>query len=314
MELIRNLSDLQSRYHECVATIGNFDGFHLGHQVVLKQLRSRADELNLPVTVMVFEPQPVEFFEPDNAPSRLTRWREKYQLLRDHGVDRMICLRFGAQLATLSAEDFVVDLLLEKVGVRHLLIGDDFRFGQGRKGDFDLLCDLSQKLSKKHGFKVERSETFLIDGERVSSSRIRILLENGDLDQAARLLGRHYSISDRVVHGNKQGRALGFPTANIELRRLKTALNGIFVANVVLEDRSRQPSVAYIGTKPTLGGTRSLLEAHLFDYSDNLYGKFIKVEFLKKLRDDKKFDSFETLKEQIAKDAQMAREYFLDNE
>ncbi len=306
MELIRNLSDLRSRHHDCVATIGNFDGFHLGHQGVLKQLRSRADDLNLPVTVMVFEPQPMEFFDPDNAPSRLTRWREKYQLLCDHGVDRMICVRFDAQLAALSAEDFVVDLLLKEVGARHLLIGDDFRFGQGRKGDFDLLCDLSDKYS----FKVERSETFLIDNERVSSSRIRTALETGDLDQATRLLGRPYSISGRVAHGNKQGSLLGFPTANIELSRMKTTLKGIFVANVVIEDQASYPSVAYIGTKPTLGGTRSILEPHLFDYSGDLYGKYIKVEFLKKLRDDKKFDSFEILKEQIAVDAKMAKEYF----
>ncbi len=310
MELIRNLSDLDTRYHDCVATIGNFDGFHLGHQAVLKQLRTCADDLNLPVTVMVFEPQPLEFFDPDKAPSRLTRWREKYQLLRDHGVDRMICIRFNAQLAALSAEDFVVNLLLGKVGVRHLLIGDDFRFGQGRKGDYDLLCNLSHK----HGFKVERSKTFLIDNKRVSSSRIRTALETGDLDQAARLLGRRYSISGRVAHGNKQGRALGFPTANIELRRMKTALKGIFVANVVLQDQPAQPSIAYIGTKPTLGGTRSILEAHLFDFTGDLYGQYIKVEFLKKLRDDKKFDSFEILREQIALDAKMAREYFLENE
>lgn len=309
MKLIRNLGDLRSRHQDCVATIGNFDGFHLGHQAVLKQLRSRADDLNLPVTVMVFEPQPMEFFDPDNAPSRLTRWREKYQLLRDHGVDRMICIRFDARLAAVSAEDFVVDLLLGKVGIRHLLIGDDFRFGQGRKGDFDLLCN----LSGKHDFKVERSETFLIDNERVSSSRIRTAIETGDLEQATRLLGRHYSISGRVSHGNKQGRELGFPTANIELRRMKTALKGIFVANVVIDDQVGHPSVAYIGTKPTLGGTRSLLEAHLFDYADDLYGKYIKVEFLKKLRDDKKFDSFELLKDQIANDARMARDYFLDN-
>ena len=306
MELIRNLGDLRSRHHDCVATIGNFDGFHLGHQAVLKQLRSQADDLNLPVTVMVFEPQPMEFFDPNNAPSRLTRWREKYQLLREHGVDRMICVRFDAQLAALSAEDFVVDLLLKEVGARHLLIGDDFRFGQGRKGDFDLLCYMGQK----YDFDVERSDTFLIDNERVSSSRIRTAVETGELDRAARLLGRHYSISGRVSHGNKQGRELGFPTANIELRRMKTALKGIFVANVMIEDQADHPSVAYIGTKPTLGGTRSLLEAHLFDYSGDLYGKYIKVEFLKKLRDDKKFDSFEILKEQIAVDAKMAKEYF----
>lgn len=306
MELIRNLNDLQLRHHECVATIGNFDGFHLGHQAVLKQLRMRADELNLPVSVLVFEPQPMEFFDPKNAPSRLTRWREKYQLLREHGVDRIICIRFDQNLAGLSAQNFVADLLVKKMGVKHLLIGDDFHFGKGREGDYDLLCE----LSKKYDYQVERSETFLINSERVSSSRIRIALEAGKLDQAAKLLGRHYSISGRVVHGDEQGRTLGFPTANIALRRMKTALNGIFIANVVLPGKSSQPSVAYIGTKPTMGGTQSILEAHLFDYDGDLYGEHIKVEFMQKLRDDKKFDSFDSLKDQIAADAKMARDYF----
>ena len=310
MQLIRNIRDLRSRHQDCVATIGNFDGFHLGHQTVLKQLRSRADDLNLPVAVLVFEPQPLEFFDPDNAPSRLTRWREKYQLLRDHGVDKMICLRFNSNLASLTAEDFVQDLIHQKLAVKHLVIGDDFHFGQGRKGDYDLLCEFGKKL----GFTVERSETFLIEGKRVSSSQIRTMLETGNLKQATQFLGRHYSISGRVVHGNKQGRTLGFPTANIELQRMKTSLKGIFVSKVQLEDNSEHTAVAYIGTKPTLGGTRSLLEAHLFNYAGNLYGKQIKVEFLQKLRDDKKFDSFEILKEQIATDARMARDYFLEYE
>ncbi len=306
MELIRTLRDLESRYHECVATIGNFDGFHLGHQAVLRQLRKRADERVLPVTVLVFEPQPMEFFDPENAPARLTRWREKYQLLRDHGVDRMICLRFNADLASKAAEDFVIDLLVKKVGVRHLVIGDDFRFGTDRKGDYDLLCT----LGRGHGFTVEQSETFTLDGERVSSSRIREALKRGDLAQAARLLGRHYSISGRVVHGNKQGKAFGYPTANIELRRMKTALQGIFVANVEVETGSSHPSVAYIGSKPTVGGTRTLLEVHLFDFEADLYRQYIKVEFLQKLRDDKRFDSFEELKAQIESDAARARDYF----
>ncbi len=308
MELVRNLNDLQSRFKECVATIGNFDGFHLGHQAVLQQLRRRADALSLPVTVVVFEPQPMEFFDPDNAPARLTRWREKYQLLREHGVDRMICIRFDAELASVSANDFVVDLLLGKVGVKHLLIGDDFRFGQRRKGNYALLCE----LGAQYDFTVEQSATFLLENARVSSSRIRALIASGDLDAAARLLGRNYSISGRVTHGKKEGRVLGFPTANIELQRMKTALQGIFVAKVVIEGLPDQPSVAYIGSKPTLGGTRSLLEAHLLDFSGNLYGRSIKVEFLQKLRDDKKFDSFESLKEQITIDANKAKEYFLE--
>ncbi|MFK8069061.1 MAG: bifunctional riboflavin kinase/FAD synthetase, partial [Gammaproteobacteria bacterium] len=254
------------------------------------------------------EPQPLEFFDPDKAPSRLTRWREKYQFLKEQGVDRMVCAAFNHETAALSAEDFVTTFLLNKVGVKHLVIGDDFRFGQGRQGDYDLLC----KLGEKHDYNVERSKTFLIENERVSSSRIRKALESDQLELAARLLGRPYSISGRVAHGNKQGRELGFPTANIELRRMKTALHGIFIAQVKLDDQKSRPSVAYIGSKPTLGGARTLLEVHLFGYSGNLYGQYIKVEFLQKLRDDKRFDSVEILKDQISADAKAARDYFSD--
>lgn len=311
MELIRNLNDLQARKQPCVATIGNFDGFHLGHRAVLSQLRRIADLTDLPMSVLVFEPQPLEFFNPVKAPARLTRWREKYQLLREYGVDRMVCLRFDDRLASLSAEAFVRDLLLDKMAVKHLLIGDDFRFGKGRAGDYELLCE----LSRRYDFQVERSETFLIDGDRVSSSRIREALQADDLSRAARLLGWNYSISGRVKHGDQLGRALGFPTANIELRRMKTAIHGIFVASVTVDENGTgtapHPSVAYIGTKPTLGGTRTLLEAHVFDYAGDLYGKYIKVEFLRKLRDDKRFDSFDLLKKQIGEDVKIAKEYFI---
>ncbi len=309
MELSRKLDVILARQSDCVATIGNFDGLHLGHQAVLKQLRARADALGLPATVIVFEPQPLEFFDPDNAPPRLTRWREKYQLLKEQDVDRMVCVAFNHETAALSAEAFVTDILLNKVGVKHLVIGDDFRFGQGRQGDYDLLCTLGEK----HDYKVERSKTFLIENERVSSSRIRKALATDQLEMASGLLGRAYSISGRVAHGDKQGRELGFPTANIELRRMKTVLNGIFIAQVTFGDQSSRPAVAYIGTKPTHGGTRTLLEVHVFDYSGDLYGQYIKVEFLQKLRDDKRFDSFELLKDQIAADAKVARDYFKEN-
>lgn len=310
MELIRNLNDLQARKQPCVATIGNFDGFHLGHRAVLSQLRRIADLTDLPMSVLVFEPQPLEFFDPVKAPARLTRWREKYQLLREYGVDRMVCLRFDDRLASLSAEAFVLDLLLDKMAVKHLLIGDDFRFGKGRAGDYELLLN----LSRQHDFQIERSETFLIDGDRVSSSRIREALQADDLALAARLLGWNYNISGRVMHGDQLGRTLGFPTANIELRRMKTAIHGIFVATVTVDEDGAEaspcPSVAYIGSKPTVGGTHTLLEAHVFDDVGDLYGKYIKVEFLKKLRDDKRFDSFKLLKKQIEDDVKTAKEYF----
>lgn len=306
MELSRKLDVICTRQSDCVATIGNFDGFHLGHQAILKQLRARADQLNLPVTVIVFEPQPLEFFDPDNAPPRLTRWREKYQLLKEQCVDRMVCIAFNEETAALSAESFVKEILLEKVGVKHLVIGDDFKFGYQRQGDYELL----KKLSAENGFAVERADTYMLDGGRVSSSSIREALAAGDIDQAAALLGRPYTISGRIVHGEQQGRVLGFPTANIELQRMKTALKGILITRVHGLGSEPLPSVSYIGTKPTLGGTRTVLETHIFDFNQDIYGQFIKVEFLKKLRDDTKFESFEILRQEIARDTQNARDYF----
>lgn len=307
MELFRNVVNLSAPHLDCVATIGNFDGFHLGHQKILKQLHARSDELGLPIAVIVFEPQPLEFFDPENAPPRLTRWREKYELLKEHGVDHMVCIRFNADVAALEPNNFVIDILLKKVGVKHLVIGDDFQFGQARKGDYRLL----KLLGDKHGFEVERAATYMVNDVRASSSAIRQALTKGDLDLAASFLGRKYSISGRVAHGDKQGRQLGFPTANIKLRRMKTALKGILVTQVLGLSEKPLPAVSYIGSKPTLGGTRTVLETHLFDHSDDIYGKSIKVEFLKKLRDDTKFESFEVLRQEIARDTQMAREYFL---
>lgn len=307
MELIRHLSDLDTRGHDCVATIGNFDGFHLGHQAVLSQLHELASIHDLPMSVLVFEPQPMEYFRPDQAPARLTRWREKYQLFKAYGVNRMICLRFDASLADMRAEDFIQHLLIEKLRVKHLLIGDDFRFGQARKGDFNLLNTMSVGQ-----FSLSQSESFLIDQERVSSSRIRQALEADDLALAARLLGRKYSISGRVVRGEQRGRELGFPTANIELKRMKTALHGIFIAQVDIKGQTGlpHPAVAYIGSKPTLGGSHTVLETHLLNYQGNLYGSEIRVEFIAKLRDDKRFDSFEALRTQIDADVRTASHHF----
>lgn len=308
MELIRHLSDLTLRQHKCVATIGNFDGFHLGHQAVLNQLHKLANTYELPMSVLVFEPQPMEFFRPDQAPARLTRWREKYQLFREYGVDRMICLPFDERFANMSAETFVTDLLIQHLQVKHLLIGDDFRFGQARKGDFDLLS----RMSDQGNYSLTQSQTFFLGGERVSSSRIREALETDNLDLATQLLGRHYSISGRVVRGDQQGRQLGFPTANIALKRMKTALHGIFIAQVTVEGQNSpaHPAVAYIGSKPTLGGQHTLLETHLLDFNEDLYGRDIRVEFITKLRDDKRFDSFEALREQIDVDVLKADQYF----
>jgi riboflavin kinase/FMN adenylyltransferase len=304
MELIRHLHNLREHHHGCVATIGNFDGVHLGHQAVLAQLKEAAARLGLPTVVILFEPQPQEFFQGPNAPVRLTRWREKFERLDAIGVDRMFCLRFDARLAALSATAFIEEVLVMGLRIRHLVVGDDFRFGKGRTGDYALLETMAGKL----GFDLARTRSCCIDGERVSSSRVRQALADGDLDLAQKLLGRPYSLGGRVAHGNKRGRTIGFATANIELRRHKPPLRGIFAAQVLGLSPAYRPAVAYIGPRPVLNGERDILEVHLFDYDGDCYGRYLRVELLTKLRDDKAFDSFEALKQQIALDAERARQ------
>jgi riboflavin kinase/FMN adenylyltransferase len=303
MELIRCLTNLRSQHRGCVATIGNFDGLHLGHQAVLKQLKRVAVSLALPRTVITFEPHSQEYFQPDLAPSRLTRWREKFELLRAHGIDRMVCLRFDARLASLSARGFVEQVLVNGLGVRYLVVGDDFRFGKGREGDYAML----RVLAMEYGFNVVRAETFSMRGERVSSTRVRLALAQGDLETARRLLGRHYSISGRIVHGDKRGRTLGFATANINLHRKEPPVKGIFVVRVLGLAERELPGVAYIGSRPIISGRHNLLEVHIFDFDQECYGRYVRVELIKKLRDDKKFESFEVLKRQIAVDAECAK-------
>jgi riboflavin kinase/FMN adenylyltransferase len=304
MDLIRGLHHLRCAPHGCVATIGNFDGVHRGHQAVLAQLRRISAELALPVTVIVFEPQPQEFFQPDNVPPRITRWREKFEVLCGYGMDRMVCLRFDAQLAALSPRAFVETVLAQGLGVRHLVMGEDFRFGKGRAGDYALL----ETLGKEFGFHVDRAETFFLDGKRVSSTWLRQVLAEGDFETARRLLGRPYSLSGRVAHGAKRGRELGFATANIDLHRRQSPLSGIFAAKVQGLADEKLDCVAYIGSRPAVGGGRVLLEVHVFDYDEECYGRHVHVDFMKKLREDRNFDSLEALQRQIALDVAQARE------
>lgn len=305
MELIRGWHNLRTRHRGCVATIGNFDGVHRGHQAVLARLAEEARRYRLPATVITFEPQPLEYLRPQAAPARLTELRSKLQALQDHGVDRVLCLRFGQQLAETPAETFIDELLVERLGVRFLMVGDDFRFGHGRRGDYAML----QAAGEWQGFAVERMPTVLDGGVRVSSTGIRQALAAGELAQAARLLGRPYRICGRVVRGQALGRQLGYPTANIAFHRPPPPLEGIFVVRVGGLDRPRS-GVASIGTRPTVNGTRTLLEVYLFDFSGNLYGRHLDVEFLQRLRSEQRFDSLEALRAQMDLDAAAARDYF----
>jgi riboflavin kinase / FMN adenylyltransferase len=303
MELVRGLHNLRPRHRGCVATIGNYDGVHRGHQHMLAALVRRARALGLPATVVTFEPTPREYFEGRDAPARLTRLREKLQALARYEVDRVVCLRFDARLAAIGARSFEEDLLGVRLGVRHIVVGHDFRYARAREGTTASLRAAGAQL----GFTVEEVPPFEIDGVRVSSSLIRAALEAGDLPVATRLLGRPYRISGRVERGESLGRKLGFPTANLALRRKVIPLWGIFAVRVGGAGLDSHAAVASLGTRPTLDGTVPLLEVHLFDFDGEIYGHTLDVDFIARLRDEKRFDSLEALVEQMHRDAAQAR-------
>lgn len=306
MQLVRGLHNLKPALRGCVATIGNFDGVHRGHQAILQRLRERAAELQLPSCVVIFEPQPREFFGPDNAPVRLSRLRDKLELLAAAGVDRVLCLAFNRRLRELSAADFVRTVLVDGLGVQHLEVGDDFRFGCDRAGDFPFL----EQAGKQFGFSVEDAITIELDGERVSSTRVRNAAQVADFALAEQLLGRPFSISGRVLHGQKLGRQLGTPTANVQLKRRRAPLNGVYLVSVELDGRV-QPGVANIGMRPTVAGDgRAHLEVHLLDFAGDLYGRRLTVVFHQKLRDEQRFASLEALKAAIDADIASARAYW----
>ncbi len=306
MKLIRYLSDAKGDFEDCVLTIGNFDGVHAGHQMVLNALMKQAKEFNLPSIVMCFEPQPIEYFRGTDAPARISTARDKIEQLSKVGVDELYLIRFNHSLANMSAQQFV-EMLYQQLQVKHLIVGDDFCFGKNRQGNFDYLL----KAGEAHGFSVQRSNSFLIDKERVSSTLLRSALENGKLNKAAIYLGRQFSLSGRVMHGYKRGRELGFPTANIRVKNRKSPLSGVFAVTITLESGLAYEGVANVGTRPSIEETSAvLLEAHLFDFSGDLYGQRVKVGFYKKLREEEKFDGLEQLKQQIAVDSQQAKTYF----
>lgn len=308
MQVLRQIPEQASS--PCVLTIGNFDGLHRGHQALLELLVARARALDLPAAVMTFEPHPREYFAPDQAPARLSTLREKLARLAGCGIDRVYACRFNQHLASLSAEDFIEQLLVRGLAIRHLFVGDDFRFGNNRQGNFQLL----QEAGRQHGFTVEALTTVDWQGERVSSSGIRKLLAAGDMAHAARLLGRPYSICGRVAHGKKLGREIGFPTANIHLRQRKLPLSGIFAVEVMgLTSHPDQGlfGAASLGTRPTIAaGLQPLLEVHLLDFEREIYGQRVEVRFHHKIRDELRFDSLTELADCIARDVAEVRHYF----
>ena len=305
MELIRGVDNIRPRQRGCVATIGNFDGVHLGHQAVLRQLAARAAEVGAPATVLTFEPQPREFFSPADAPARLSRLRDKLEMLQRFGVARVVCLRFGRALAEQSAQAFIDEILVAGLGLRWLIVGDDFRFGRGREGDFARL----QAGGLRHGFTVTGTDSVEVAGRRVSSSRVRQALAAGDLAGAATLLGRPYCIGGRVVRGDARGRQIGFPTANVRVLHRRAPISGVFAVRVSGAGAQMLSGVANVGSRPTVGGTQPLLEAHLFDYHGELYGQRIAVQFEHKLRDEQRFDDLDALIVQIQQDVKQAREF-----
>lgn len=305
MEFIRGRHNLRARHRGCIASIGNYDGVHLGHQAIVRQLLRNRHQFGLPPIIVTFEPHPLEYFR-GGEQTRLTSLRAKLELLDGFGVERVLCLHFNEQLAHMDAEGFITDLLVVGLGVKHLVIGDDFRFGKGRAGDFSVL----RESGGRHGFSVENTETYMVNGERVSSSRVRQALELGQLELAGQLLGRPYSLAGKVAHGDKRGRQWGFPTANINLERQNPPLNGIYAVDVDGLEGGTLPAVAYVGTRPTVDGTRRLLEVHLIEFDRDIYGKRITVSFLRRLRADEKFDSQEALKAQIARDKKAAERFF----
>jgi riboflavin kinase/FMN adenylyltransferase len=301
---------IPQRAHTAVAlTIGNFDGVHRGHQALLGKLCEAARGFGLPAAVLTFEPHPREFFSPAAAPTRLSSLREKLELLAAAGVDHVHVCRFDRKFASIEAGAFIEELLVKGLGTRWLAVGDDFRFGARRAGDFALL----QAASREFGFRLETLPTVLTEGHRVSSSAVREALAAGDLGAAGMLLGRAYGISGRVVHGDKLGRQLGFATANVQLRHNRPPLTGIYVVEVEGLGKEPRAGVASLGVRPTVNSSgKATLEVHLLDFDAEIYGRLVRVDFLRKIRDEEKYADLDALKAQIARDIAVAKQFFLE--
>ena len=311
MTLMRDLDPLRLANQQSVVTIGSFDGVHLGHQSILQLVIDRAESLNCRSVIMTFEPQPQEYFSAQKAPPRLMRLREKIEALLDFGVDLVVCMRFNEQLRCLTAKQFVSKILVEGVKTKHLIVGDDFRFGCDRKGDFKML----EAMGREQGFSVQDTQTVQVQSQRVSSTLVRELLQCSDFKSVADLLGRSFTISGKVTYGQQLGRKLGFPTANINLNRFRAPLAGVYAVWVEIEGMSeRFKGAANVGVRPTIGDkVKPILEVHLLDFDQQLYGQRITVEFVHKIRDEQQFTSLDNLAESIGEDVKKIEQWFIDN-
>ena len=303
---IRGVHNLGNPLTGAVVTIGSFDGVHIGHQAILSQVKQQAERLGLPSVVMVFEPQPQEFFSGERAPARLMRLRDKVDTLLDLGIDQVVCLHFNKSLRSLTADEFVENILVKGLATRYLIVGDDFRFGCDRGGDFNML----QRAGAVFDFEVTDTQTLQVEGERVSSTLVRQILSQSDFARAETLLGRPFSVRGRVVYGQQLGRELGFPTANVQLNRYSAPITGVFAVLVRVADELYQ-GAANVGIRPTVGGlVKPILEVHLLDCNLDLYGERIEVEFKHKIRDEEKFTSLESLVKNIRRDVNNIRAWF----
>jgi riboflavin kinase/FMN adenylyltransferase len=299
-KLIRFLYNVTTAQQGGVITIGNFDGMHIGHQQLLAKTVAKAKTLGVPSIAVTFEPHAFEYFSAPNVNiPRLTRLREKFCALAETGVDTVLILNFNQELANISASDFV----------NHIIVGDDFRFGHQRLGNIALLTQMGAEL----GFTTEALTTVMLGGERVSSTRVRATLAKGDHVLVAQLLGHPYAMMGRVRRGDQRGRTLGFPTANIYLHRHLTPVRGVYSVLLHGIEGKARPGVANIGVRPTVDGTRTLLEVHLLDFNQDIYGCYVQVEFCEKIRDEARYPNLDLLKQQIAKDVATARDYFNKN-
>ena len=305
MHLVRSVKDFPFDLVAggSVATIGSFDGLHLGHQKLLQYVFDEAKKRSVPSVVMSFEPTPKEFFSQTSPPARLMRFREKFAALADFGVDIFYCPRFDDAMKNISADTFIRQILVHAMNIKHLVIGDDFRFAQDRAGHLNTL----QRAGRALNFSVAKMSSVISADERVSSTAIRDALWQGDLESAGRLLGRHYRMSGKVIEGSRLGRKLGYPTANVNLNRRQSAVMGVFAVRVSGVGWGPLAAVASVGTRPTFDGTNPLLEVHIFDFDDDIYGENINVDFVARLRSEEKFDDVNELIEQMNRDSAQAR-------
>lgn len=303
MRVIRGLYNLRPEHRGCVLSIGNFDGMHLGHQKILDELRERAARRNLASMVMTFEPKPLEFFDPQHAPARLASLRETIQDMAALELGRLLCVRFDQRFADLSPQAFVEELLVKQLGVAEVMVGEDFRYGCQRAGNLSSL----RKQGEAHGFSVVPMPTVMYDGERVSSTRVRAALGQGKPALAENLLGRAYKISGRVAHGAQLGRTLNVPTANIALHRKPAPQYGVYAVNAQLADGRCLPGAANLGVRPTVDGKQCLLEVHLLDFNEDIYGQRLNVYFREFLRPELRFEDTQALRTQMLADIEQAR-------